>query len=298
MNHLKTGVAYFAAGSWANYKFGSKELQESGAYDFGARQYLPDIGRWAVVDPLAEQSPSKTTYHYCSNNPISRIDPTGMIDGEFKNEKGEIIGNDGINDKKTYIIKTTQTSVETGAPMAGITEKQYKETTNFIKDNNGNSEAFKNNNIAYENSVEIPSFESRQEMSKIVGQDDGSGGNNLTKPNNVKEYGGVVQNDGTVKESNVRPSWSSIQSSAVADSNTKFGFHSHPSGSMIKNGVILRSVHGPSHQGAFTTPNTGDIGPHQIPRTNFVFQRGEQKVYIYNSQGGVQAIMNQSDFNK
>jgi hypothetical protein len=35
---------------------------------------------WLSVDPLAEHSPNKTPYHYCSNNPINRTDPTGMCD--------------------------------------------------------------------------------------------------------------------------------------------------------------------------------------------------------------------------
>ena len=49
-------------------------------YDYGARNYDPALGRWMNIDPLAEHSPSKTSYHYCSNNPINRIDPTGMCD--------------------------------------------------------------------------------------------------------------------------------------------------------------------------------------------------------------------------
>ncbi|SEN12659.1 hypothetical protein SAMN05421856_1251, partial [Chryseobacterium taichungense] len=44
MNHLKTGNTYFAQGSYKSYKFGEKELQEFGAYDFGARMYMQDIG--------------------------------------------------------------------------------------------------------------------------------------------------------------------------------------------------------------------------------------------------------------
>lgn len=52
MNHLKTGNAFFGVGSYKNYKYNGKELQETGMYDYGARMYMPDLGRWTQSDPL------------------------------------------------------------------------------------------------------------------------------------------------------------------------------------------------------------------------------------------------------
>ncbi|MBP1615024.1 MAG: hypothetical protein H6Q13_2472 [Bacteroidetes bacterium] len=107
------------------YKYNGKELDtERGLnlYDYSARLMDPALGRFSTMDPLAEKYYGASPYAYVGNNPIVRIDPTGLawfyysLDGKSDptwNWRDGDTYNTGVKDTngKDFILKGVEAIV-------------------------------------------------------------------------------------------------------------------------------------------------------------------------------------------
>jgi len=106
-------AAQTATDTTNRWRFSGKEAQSfyhpAITYsDFGARLHDPRTGRWTSVDPMAEKYYAITLFSFCDANPIRIYDKTGLSTGDFVNGHGVILGNDGHDDGRVYVLKTTK----------------------------------------------------------------------------------------------------------------------------------------------------------------------------------------------
>ncbi len=101
------------------YLYNGKELQDEffENYDYGARFYDPELGRFHTVDPLSEKNNMQSSYSYAANNPIRYIDWMGLdtfnINIENQSINRTIVEN---SESHTFIIvngdNTTTTTLD------------------------------------------------------------------------------------------------------------------------------------------------------------------------------------------
>jgi RHS repeat-associated protein len=111
--------AYWHQGKIPDYLFNAKELdEENGMYYYSARYYAPPV--FTSRDPLFEEKPWMSPYAYCSNNPVSRIDPDGLFDTENiesgKNYKVIAVFKSDYKDDKA-LTKDVKAAQKAGMPI-------------------------------------------------------------------------------------------------------------------------------------------------------------------------------------
>lgn len=134
------------------YQFQGHERDEEVAYDYhGARFYNPKIGTYLSVDPLAHMDFQWTSFRFGYSNPINFIDPTGMLENDYKlNLDGSI----------EFVRETASETDELYAVDAGgrIMEDRSVSVTkgtfdNKISSDDGNTTGFYTSNVEDAKSV-------------------------------------------------------------------------------------------------------------------------------------------------
>jgi len=95
-----------------DYLYNGKELQDElgmERYDYGARFYDPQIGRFTCLDPLADKFVWVNPYNYAENDPVGSIDLWGLQKLPFQVHLAMSNGNP-IQAAGTYLVDRFSTN--------------------------------------------------------------------------------------------------------------------------------------------------------------------------------------------
>jgi len=97
-------------------------------YDFGARNYDPQIGRWHVLDPLSDKYHPISPYVFVANNPIRYIDPDGKKIVDPKGRVAATYNKDG----SLRFTKYATADIKRVANALALTESGKKQLNQLI----------------------------------------------------------------------------------------------------------------------------------------------------------------------
>lgn len=120
-----------AEGALNQYQYNGNEMNEDlglNWLDYGFRFYDPSIGRWNVIDLLAEtdHSISISPYHYVANNPISNVDLLGLdwytdADGNYRYDPNLTEDDQSsLKEGQKYFGKNGNITLETDGVIVGV----------------------------------------------------------------------------------------------------------------------------------------------------------------------------------
>ena len=108
------------------YLYNGKQLDRMhglNMYDYGWRQFDPQIGRWNTPDPMSELDYNFSPYTFCLNNPVNLLDPDGL--STHTDSTGRVIA--VYNDKDNSVYKHSELPESYAQDNAGLKYKTEKD---------------------------------------------------------------------------------------------------------------------------------------------------------------------------